>query len=283
MTSEGLEMQPVNEADWDYLIVLDACRYDIFEQEYEDFLEGELKKVRSRGSATPEWLKNTFTGRYSYNYISANPYINGEGLTLGDLVSGEDWSWKAPEQFQNVVDSWIKDWDDELNTVRPEDLTDTALENLEYSKTVIHYIQPHRPFISMNEKNFEWAPKNKLEDEEETVLRKALDATRPVWDPVFSSIPYTFQAKIKGALGLGNDYEKLAREKGEEKVKEYYRKDLRLALEEVKRLIEGLDGKVVVTADHGELLGEGGWGHYIGGNEDELLNVPWLEVREKEA
>ena len=278
MTSDQ-ELQPVNEADWDYLIVLDACRYDIFEQEYGEFLEGELKKVKSRGSATPEWLKNTFTRRYSYNYISANPYINGEGLTLGDLVSGEDWKWKAPEQFQNVVDSWITDWDDELNTVRPEDLTDTALENLDYSKTVIHYIQPHRPFISMNERKFEWAPKNKLEDEEETALRKVLDATRPFWDPVFSAMPYTFQAKIKGVLGLGNDYEKLAREKGEEEVKEYYRKDLRLALEEVKRLIQGLDGKVVVTADHGELLGEGGWGHYIGGKEDELLNVPWLEAK----
>jgi hypothetical protein len=273
-----LEVQPVNEVDWDYLIVLDACRYDYFKENYQDFFTGELKKYRSRGAATPEWLWSTFTGRYSYNYISANPYINGEGLTLGQLVSGEERDWKALDHFQNVVDSWINDWDDELNTVRPEKLTDTALDNLEYSKTVIHYIQPHRPFISMGETGFEWNPKNKLEDVEESIMRKFLDTTSPIWNPVFSSMPYIVQTRVKGFLGLGNDYEKLAREKGEEQVKEYYRKDLRLALEEVKRLIEGLDGKIIVTADHGELLGEGGWGHYIGGTEDELLNVPWLEV-----
>jgi hypothetical protein len=272
-----LEMQPVNEEDWDYLIVLDACRYDYFKENYQDFLEGELKKYKSRGSATPEWLWSTFTSRYQYNYISANPYINGRGLTLGKLVSGYEKDWKATDHFQNVFDSWINDWDDELSTVRPEDLTDTALENLQYSKTVIHYIQPHRPFISMGETGFEWNPKNKLEDEEST-MRKTLDKTRPLWDPVFSAMPYKVQTKIKGALGLGNDYEKLAREKGEKEVKGYYEKDLRLALEEVSRLVEELDGKVIVTADHGELLGEGSWGHYIGGKEDELLEVPWLEV-----
>jgi hypothetical protein len=113
-------------------------------------------------------------------------------------------------------------------------------------------------------------------------LRKTLDATRPLWDPIFSAMPYKIQTKIKGFLGLGNDYEKLAREKGEQQVKEYYRKDLRLALKEVKRLIESLDGKVVVTSDHGELLGEGGWGHYIGGKEKELIEVPWLEVNNTE-
>jgi hypothetical protein len=255
-----LEKQPVNESDWDYLIVLDACRYDYFKENYTDFFQGELEKYRSRGSATPEWLWSTFTSRYSYNYISANPYINGQGLTLGELVSGEDSDWTANEHFQNVVDSWIQDWDDEINTVRPEDLTDTALENLQYEKTVIHYIQPHRPFISIGESDFEWSPKNKLEDEEESTARKILDTTRPLWDPVFSLMPYTLQSRVKGFLAMGNDYEKLARVK------------------EVARLIEGLDGKVVVTADHGELLGEGGWGHYIGGKEDELLNVPWVEI-----
>jgi len=274
-----LEVQPVNEADWDYMIVLDACRYDMFKENYQDFLKGELKKYRSRGSATPEWLWNTFESRYSYNYISANPYINGEGLTLGDLVSGQEKDWKATDHFQNVVDSWIQDWDDELNTVRPGDLTETALENLRYEKTVIHYIQPHRPFISLGETEFEWSPKNKkLEGEEKSVKRKIFDSTRPLWSPVFEKMPYTVQSRIKSVLGMGNDYEKLAREKGEEKVKEYYRKDLRMALKEVARLVEELDGKIVITADHGELLVEGGWGHYIGGEEDELLNVPWLEV-----
>ena len=273
------QKQDIHESEWDYLIVLDACRYDYFKENYNDFLEGKLKKVESRGSATPEWLWNTFNSRYNYNYISANPYINGEGLTLGQLVGGAEQDWKATDHFQNIVDSWIQDWDEEINTVRPEDLTDTALDNLEYSKTIIHYIQPHRPFISLGEKDFEWSPKNKIEGEEKSLKRKIFDRTRPLWDPVFQKLPYTLQSRIKSLLGMGNNYEKLAREHGAEQTKKYYRKDLRMALEEVERLIQNLDGKIIVTSDHGELLGERGeWGHSIGSKRQELLEVPWLEV-----
>ncbi|QGA81061.1 hypothetical protein [Candidatus Nanohalobium constans] len=274
------QKQDIHGTDWDYLIILDACRYDYFRDNYEGFLEGDLKKVKSRGSATPEWLWNTFDGRrYNYNYISANPYINGQGLSLGDLVSGQDRDWSAADKFTNIVDSWIHDWDEEINTVRPEDFRKTAEENLDGSKTIIHFIQPHRPFISLGETDFDWAPKNKLEDEEESTLRKILDTTRPIWNPLFELTPYRFQTKVKEILGLGNNYEKLAREQGEEQVKQYYTEDLRLALEQVEKLVEQLEGKIIVTSDHGELLGEGGWGHSIGRKEKELVEVPWLEVK----
>ncbi|EHK01167.1 hypothetical protein HRED_02650 [Candidatus Haloredivivus sp. G17] len=278
------EKQDVNGSNWDYLIVLDACRYDIFQEEYEEFLEGKLKKVKSRGSATPEWLYETFTSRYSYNYISANPYINGQGLSLDQLVGGCEQEWNATEHFQNIVDSWINDWDEEINTVRPEKLTDTALENLEYSKTIIHYIQPHRPFISAGDaEEFGWEAKNKMEETEKTYTRKILDKTRPLWDPIYQAMPYKIQSKIKSVLGLGSDsFEKLVQKEGEEKVREYYRQDVRLALEQVQRMVKELDGKVVVTADHGELLGENGhWGHKIGLENTELLEVPWLEIKEE--
>jgi hypothetical protein len=277
-----LEMQEVHGTDWGYLIILDACRYDIFEQEYSNFLEGELKKVKSRGSATPEWLWETFDSRYNYNYVSANPYVNGKGLTLEQLVGGADQDWNAVDHFQNIVDSWIRDWDDEINTVRPEDLTDTALQNLEYSKTIIHYIQPHRPFISAGDKEeFGWEAKKKMEDEEQSFKRKILEKTRPAWNPVFEALPYKLQNKIKAKLGLGSDsFHALVQKEGEKQVKEYYRQDVKLALEQVKRLIEELDGKVIVTADHGELLGENDhWGHKIGLEKPELLEVPWLEIK----
>ena len=246
------EMQNVHGTDWDYLIILDACRYDIFEQEYSDFLDGEVKKVKSRGSATPEWLWETFTSRYNYNYISANPYINGQGLTLEQLVGGADQDWNALDHFQNIVDSWIHDWDEDINTVRPGELTDTALENLEYSKTVIHYIQPHRPFISAGDnEEFGWEAKKKLEDEQQSFKRKMLEKTRPLWNPVFEALPYKIQTTIKAKLGLGSDsFHALVQKEGEKQVKEYYRQDVKLALEQVQRLVEELDGKVVVTADH---------------------------------
>jgi len=40
-----------------------------------------------------------------------------------------------------------------------------------------------------------------------------------------------------------------------------------------------LEGEIIVTADHGELLGENGeWGHPIGSEKPALRGVPWLEV-----
>lgn len=276
-----VQKQDIHGTNWDYLIVLDACRYDVFEQEYQEFLKGELEKVESKGSATPEWLWKTFTSRYNYNYISANPYANGQGLSLDQLVGGCDQDWNAVEHFQNIIDSWIHDWDDDVNTVRPQSVTDRALDNLQYSKTIIHYIQPHRPYISAGDaEEFGWEAKGKMEDTEKSFSRKILDKTRPVWDPIYQSIPYRFQSKIKSALGLGSDsFEKLVQKEGEEKVREYYREDLRMALKEVERLVEELNGEVVVTADHGELLGENGeWGHRIGLKKPELLEVPWLKV-----
>ncbi len=62
-----------------------------------------------------------------------------------------------------------------------------------------------------------------------------------------------------------------------------YRENLDLVAEEVERLMDELRGKNVVTADHGELLGERTepipiryYGHPDGVYVDELVTVPWL-------
>ena len=52
------------EEPWDFLIVLDACRFDAFNYVYGDYLEGELEKVISVGSSTIEWCKNAFQKQY---------------------------------------------------------------------------------------------------------------------------------------------------------------------------------------------------------------------------
>lgn len=64
-----------------------------------------------------------------------------------------------------------------------------------------------------------------------------------------------------------------------------YRANLELVLSEVSRLLEHVDGKTVITSDHGELLGERlpyvgirDYGHPEGVYVPELLDVPWFEV-----
>lgn len=64
-----------------------------------------------------------------------------------------------------------------------------------------------------------------------------------------------------------------------------YRSNLELVMEPVWRLVESLDGKTVVTSDHGNLIGERGWpvpmrlyGHPTGVRLPGLVRVPWATV-----
>jgi len=70
-----------------------------------------------------------------------------------------------------------------------------------------------------------------------------------------------------------------------EELREAYRDNLRLALEYVETLVDELDGKTVISSDHGELLGDRAspvpvrWiGHPPGIYADQLVSVPWHVV-----
>lgn len=271
-----LEIQDVNGTEWDYLIVLDACRYDYFKKHYKDFLEGELSRKKSRGTTTPEWLSKTFTSRYNYSYLAGNPYINSLGKAHKD--------WDPSKAFRKIVQVWAEKWSEEENTVLPEDMTDTAIQHTGEKKTIIHYIQPHRPYISCQQEEKVWNLQEKIieenESEEDSTKRKIIEATRPYWSKFFWKLPYRTRWKIKDLIGLENPHwGALVQEIGEKKVHEHYQEDLRMALREVARFVEQTDGKVIVTADHGEALGEhNDWGHTWGSDNPKQYTVPWLEV-----
>jgi len=127
----------IMEQEWDNLIILDACRYDIFEK-YVDHLgiKGELRKVISRGSSTTEFLKENFSGKKFMDtiYVTANPYVS-------IMLKGV---------FYKVIDVWRDYWDYELGTVPPEPVTKVALEIKALypeKRLIVHYMQPHSPFI----------------------------------------------------------------------------------------------------------------------------------------
>ena len=276
---EELETQPVHESDWDYLIILDACRFDYFKKNYVDFLNGDLSKVRSRGSATPEWLQNTFSGnRYNYTYITANPYINAEGINLEKMTNEIDEDWHADRKVTQVHQAWDEAWDGENGTVLPEKMREYALEKEDKEKTIIHFVQPHRPFISYEgEEGHEWMPSEKNTT---STKNRIFSKTKSIWQPIFHNLPKPAKHYLREVLGMENQYRKFAKQVGEEKVKDLYTQDLRLALAEVEKLIEELDGKVVVTSDHGESFGENyEWGHPLKSKNPALIEVPWLEVK----
>jgi len=64
-----------------------------------------------------------------------------------------------------------------------------------------------------------------------------------------------------------------------ERVWRAYEANLRHVLSEVATLLDNVDGRVAVTADHGNLFGEWGlYGHPMHTPVPALLAVPWAEA-----
>jgi hypothetical protein len=56
----------VLEEDWDNLVILDACRYDLFKQVND--ISGDLQKRQSQASMTAEFLNRNFAGKRNLRY-----------------------------------------------------------------------------------------------------------------------------------------------------------------------------------------------------------------------
>ncbi|MCJ7479302.1 MAG: hypothetical protein MUP63_03955 [Candidatus Nanohaloarchaeota archaeon QJJ-7] len=285
--------QNVVEEDWDYLIVLDACRFDTFEEVYSDYFEGELEKRESRGSSTPEWAAKTFKGQHDLAYFSSNPFINGLGIPLNEMEWGSsyDSDWKSTEHISNIIDVWNIAWDDELDTVTPEDMNEVVLENrdeMEKSeRTVIHYMQPHAPYIRRGKgrkvgrirKSFKEVKEGGQTDGE-TLFSPVLDRIKPKVENFLEQSELAM--KVGMVLELNPEsIRDLGTQGTRETLEKYYEENLRLVMESVQGLVEELDGKVVITSDHGEAFGEEGvWEHHVETHIPALVEVPWFVVEE---
>jgi len=235
----------VVEEDWDYLIVLDACRYDVFKEV--NTIPGRLERKISLGSCTTEWLIKNFPGYYEdIVYVSANPRISHVEID----------GFRGTDHFYKVIHVWDFGWDEELGTVPPDIVTDTALEVVEKypdKRIIIHYMQPHAP----------WIGETRLTAKDLGIsFKSAIE-----WFRNSGKIsPWGLFGKAVDVVGL--DF-----------IRKAYRDNLKLVLKEVKRLVDKLEGKIVITSDHGECFGEKFIIEHPGGIYiRELVEVPWLVI-----
>ncbi len=127
----------VIDKDWDNLIILDACRYDMLA---EAELGGETASVYSKGSKTEEFLAANFDGRDLTDtvYITANPML----YRHSDEIKPD---------FHAIHNVWLDDgWSEEHNTVLPETIAEETIElsqKYDDKRIISHFIQPHYPFI----------------------------------------------------------------------------------------------------------------------------------------
>lgn len=221
----------VMDENWDNLIILDGCRYDTFVRH--NTLKGELKRVTSRGSSTPEFIYNNLADRTFPEtvYVSANPQIVRQGVA---------------DNFHHDVQLWRDEWDNELKTVRPETVVERALDIYhEYpdKRIVVHFMQPHYPFIGPEGKQIE---QRGIDDDDDT------DTLR-IWDQLR-------HRQIDTAT-----------------VRRAYEENLKVTLPFVEQLVQSLSGRSVVTGDHGNSFGRFGvYGHPHRLYLEDLVAVPWL-------
>jgi hypothetical protein len=236
----------VMNADWDNLLILDACRADMFDGE-PPF--GERVSTRlSPGSESWEFMQSSFDGRTLHDtvYVTANPHTS-------ELPS---------DTFHAVINLLDHHWDDQAHTVLPETVVEeTKRVFAEYpqKRIITHFMQPHFPFIG---------------EFGRTLNHKGIES---VAESNGTEKPHPWFALMYGNTDEG------------ERVIEAYEENLEVVLPHVAELLDALPGRSVVTADHGNLLGEWtfpipvrAYGHPRGLHKRELIEVPWIEIESRE-
>ncbi len=274
---------------WDYLIVLDACRYDFFERQYGKYLAGKLSKKTSQGGSTPQWRDGAFPNRYDdIIYITSNPMIN---------ASQEVYGYNAGDHFGKIVEVWKSGWDQARGTVMPDMVTNVAIKTIADNpgkRCVIHYLQPHAPYVGADLQSKGHASAETFgrglacgeQDSSVPAFKKKMLAWLMKFfkeNNLLGNHPEWFLRKWLNIPAL-SPLEVALRTLGREGLKRAYEANLELVLEQVAVLVEQLSGAIVVTADHGELLGENRcYGHPPKSVNPIQLEVPWLVIEKGKA
>ena len=229
--------------DWDNLVVLDACRHDMYAEQAN--LGDTLTSKLSPGSESWEFMQESFVGRQFHDtvYVTANPH-----------------AYKLPDgTFHAIVNLLDDHWDDDHRTVMPSTMVEQTLaahEQYPDKRIITHFMQPHFPFVGEKGREMGYAGIEMQLDADEQV-----DEPHP-WNALFHG-ETTDEAAILDA----------------------YRENLDVALPHVEELVDRLSGKSVVTADHGNLVGERTYpiplrtyGHPGGLHKRALVEVPWAEI-----
>lgn len=149
--------------------------------------------------------------------------------------------------FHTIYETILESWDEDIGAVHPADLVTDAISAQKLfpeKKKIIHFGQPHLLFIH-----------NEIGDTRKGPLSQREGSSE-------------FELARKGKLS------------NEDLIKGY-EKNLELVLEHVERLVEQLDGKTVLTSDHGELLGEKEhYSHPYGKKYKLLRKVPWVVLND---
>lgn len=154
-------------------------------------------------------------------------------------------NWIGGKHFEQIVEVWIDGWDNEFKTVLPHTVTNAARPYLKEEKIIIHYLQPHMPGIGDPPlKVWAW-----MHDE---MTHKIIEDAVPLYGVPIETLQKAYESNAK------------------------------IVLEEMDHLLELIDPiqRIIITSDHGEMLGENGYRVHPCKLDDPILrDVPWFEVK----
>jgi len=239
-TLKPMRGDPVTERDWDLLVVLDACRADLWNEVAPEVEGFDAAPARTTvGGTSTEFLAKTF-GRADAEWLAGTAYVTGNPYTDSHVDA---------DAFACLDEVWRYAWDDEIGTIPARPVTDRAIAAGRelgdgVDRTVVHYMQPHFPCVPDA-------------DGGEGI---ALDR--------FGAEPISVWEELR--FGERDPDEVWAR----------YRENLRYVLAEVALLLENFDAeRVAITADHGNAVGEKYlYGHVERVALPALREVPWFET-----
>lgn len=240
--------RPVWEHNWDVLVILDACRWDLMQAVSPawEFLPDEVPATYAPASMSEEWLERHVDPGYNQE-IEQTAMVTANPFTRNDWVRNADWT---------LLDEvWTHSWDDEHGTILPRSVTDRAIDHWRTCKPpddhpteqmIVWYLQPHAPFIDTD-----WS-----EGFDQREIGNGGGVEKSVW--------YQYR---DGDLSR-------------QQLWDAYRKNLNHVLQDVELLLENIAAEnVVITSDHANCLGEWGvYGHPKYVPVPTLKRVPWVET-----
>jgi len=229
----NLQKLIIHRLKWNYLIILDACRYDYFIKYWK---YNKVYKVNSPASSTKQWLKIVFPDYYDCLLFSCNPFIGNKRF--------KNWDYNSFEHFRNVICLWDKLWNKKFSTVLPDDVYNYCITKA-VPKSIIWFLQPHSPYIDLG-------------------IEKTPDDFRN-WNKELNVIDWS-EDKNMDKYPI-------------EKIKGLYENNLKYVIPYVLKLTEILEKPIIITSDHGELLGEYGLIGHPNIKKKELRNVPMVIIR----
>ena len=233
---------PVYDREWDILVVLDACRPDALET-----VAGGEEGV----GFIEEVDRIRSVGSCSSEWLenTFDPVARKDVVAETAMVTGNTWTDRYLDAgaFDRLDAVWKYAWDDDLGTVPAEAITDRAIATArdgDHDRLVVHYMQPHHPFVT-----------SPLSADSGMARTSEKSSARSPWVLL-----------RRGDVDLGEVWDS-------------YLDNVEYVLESVATLLENVDGRVAITADHGNLFGEWGlYGHPMHTPVPTLLSVPWCET-----